>query len=231
MDWYTLSRKWFDFVFENPEKSTCTEWILYMWIIECWNRNWKSLKFWLPTFHSMGACWIKSPNTYHKALKNLISYWFIEIIQEAKNQNTSMVISLSAHLKNKSAHKSALDIALIQQLSQQEEHIKQVNKETNKQINKKILSDTINIISEAWSGFSIYLEYILNSNLDITDDIDIEKARLLHSKIIEYKQILNWNEERIFIEWKNMIDWYVDEKRQVKNIKRIITNWFSKKLK
>ena len=133
MDWYTLSRKWFDFVFENPEKPTCTEWIVYMWIIECWNRNWKSLKFWLPTFHSMGACWIKSPNTYHKALKNLISYWFIEVIQEAKNQNTSMVISLSAHLKNKSAHKSALDIALIQQLSQQEEHIKQVNKETNKQ--------------------------------------------------------------------------------------------------
>ncbi len=148
MDGYTLSRQWFDFAFDNPDKNTSTEWILYMWIVENWNRNWQKEKFWLPTFHSMCACGIKSPNTYHKALKNLISYGFIKIIQESKNQNTSTIITLSAYSKIKSADKSALDSALIRQVSQQvskpEEHNKQINKE---QINKEIIQ-SLTVISE-----------------------------------------------------------------------------------
>ena len=235
MDTFTLSRNFCNFAFENPEKINPWHYAIYFFAIEHCNRLWWKEKFWFPSQMVMEATGIKNWRTYQKYLQDLIDFWFIKMIETSKNQYSSNIIAI---VKNTKALDKALDKALQKHSTKHSQSTDSINiqynniQETNKQVNnKKILSDTINIISEAWSGFSMYLEYILNSNLDITDEIDIEKARLLHSKIIEYKQILNWNEEKIFIEWKNMVDWYVDEKRQVKNIKRIITNWFSKKLK
>jgi len=135
---YSLTRKWFDFCFENPDLIRPSHSALYLYILDVWNRFGQKEKFGLPALHTMEAIGIKSKNTYYKTFYELIEFGFIKIIQKSINQNTANIISLTAISNFKSAGKSAHDSALIQQVSQQVsqqvEHSitsKQLNKETS----------------------------------------------------------------------------------------------------
>ena len=136
INWYTLSRQWFDFSFENPDKVNCSHTALYFYIIDKWNRFWQKEKFWLPSLFTMEALWIKSKNTYSKIFNDLVEFWFIKIIQKSVNQNSSTVISINSAI---SKNKSALDIALIQHLGQQEDSTVPIDKQVNKWTNNYIV--------------------------------------------------------------------------------------------
>jgi hypothetical protein len=70
MNRYDLSRKWFDWCFENPEKISPNHPALYFFALNHCNRlGWKE-KFGLPTTMSMEAIGIKSYNTYKKTLND-----------------------------------------------------------------------------------------------------------------------------------------------------------------
>ena len=91
---YALSRQWFDYAFENPDKVTPNHHALYFWAIELCNRlGWKE-KFGLPTTWSMEALGMKSYKTYKKTLDDLIEWGFIKLIQKARNNHTSNIIEL-----------------------------------------------------------------------------------------------------------------------------------------
>jgi len=107
---YSLSRQWFDFCFENPEKIRPNHTALYFFIIEHCNRlGWKD-KFGLPTTVTMEAIGIKSYNTYKKTLEELISFGFVEMIEKSKNQYSANIIALSNFDK---ALDKALDEAIM----------------------------------------------------------------------------------------------------------------------
>lgn len=107
---YSLSRQWFDFCFENPEKIRPNHIALYFFIIEHCNRlGWKD-KFGLPTTVTMEAIGIKSYNTYKKTLEELISFGFVEMIEKSKNQYSANIIALSNFDK---ALDKALDEAIM----------------------------------------------------------------------------------------------------------------------
>jgi len=134
---YELSRQWFDFAFENPDKISGNHCALWFWIIELCNRlGWKE-KFGLPTVHSMEALGIKSYNTYKSVLFDLIRWGFIELIEKAKNQYTSNIIALSNFDK---AQYKALDKALTKHLTKQNYIDKQENNKT-KETNEPFMSD------------------------------------------------------------------------------------------
>ena len=155
INWYTLSRQWFDFSFENPDKVNCSHTALYFYIIDKWNRFWQKEKFGLPSYYTMEELWIKSRKTYYKIFKDLVDFWFIEIIQESVNQNTSTIIKLN--LTKNEWWKSKLDDAmcLLNNYSSNDTSTyssndtstypsrgtidKQINKRTNKQINNNIV--------------------------------------------------------------------------------------------
>jgi len=136
MDSYTLSRKWFDYCFENPEKITPTHSAIYFFAIEHCNRlGWKK-KFWFPTTMAMEALWIKSYNTYKKVLFELVDWGFIEMIEKSRNQYSANIIALSNFDK---ALNKALDKALIKHwtkhMSKQSESTVQSIVSINKQDN------------------------------------------------------------------------------------------------
>lgn len=106
MNWYDLTRYWFDFRFENPDKCTSTHTELFLYICDKRNRFAQKEKFWLPTEYTMDNLNIRSRKTYYHVFNDLVSWWFIKIIQKSENQNTSTIISLI--LKNKK-WKSKLD--------------------------------------------------------------------------------------------------------------------------
>ena len=148
MNWYELSRQFFDFSFEHHECGVYHT-AIYMLAIEQNNRyGWKK-EFWFPTAYNCDVLGIGNRNTYLSALKDLVDWWFIEIICESKNQFKATVISL-CHIKidiaTDTAWYTALDKALIWQGIWHWYAIdtidKQVNNETTKPRKKKQVDAT-----------------------------------------------------------------------------------------
>lgn len=140
MTGYELSRQWFDWCFENPEKISTNHSALYFFCIEHCNRlGWKD-KFGLPTTMAKEAIGIRSYNTYIKTLNDLISWGFIKLIEKSSNQYSANIIALS---KNNKALDKALDKALIKHgtkhISKQRESISSINKQLT--INKEPLTN------------------------------------------------------------------------------------------
>lgn len=154
MDIYSLSRAFWDFSFENPDKVRPNHISIYFFAIEHCNRlGWKQ-KFGLPTSMVMEAIGVKSYNTYAIAFKDLVDWGFFELVQKSKNQYSSNIIALS---KNVKAIDKALDKALIKHGSKQSESTEQSIdsiyiqdtsvQSTNKQVYKSSLSDSEKPIS------------------------------------------------------------------------------------
>lgn len=139
MNSYDLSRSWFNFAFENPEKVKPNHTALYFFAIEHCNRlGWKD-KFGLPTTMAKDAIGIKSYNTYINTLNDLVDWGFLKLITRSKNQYSANVVALSKFNK---AHNKALDRALIKHGTKQSESTVQsidsiIKQITSKQINKE----------------------------------------------------------------------------------------------
>lgn len=157
MNTYNLSREWFNYCFDHPEKIKPNHTAVYFFAIENCNRlGWKK-KFRLPSQMAMEAVGIKSYNTYIKTFNDLIDWGFFELIERSKNQYSANVIALSNFDK---ALNKALDKALIKHASKQSESTvqsidsiyKQENKGTKEQENDKEHLDIFDIFRKAYPG-------------------------------------------------------------------------------
>lgn len=118
MDIYSLSRSFWDYAFENPDRIKPNHCALYFFAIEHCNRlGWKE-KFGLPTTMVMEAIGIKSYGTYIKAFNELVDFGLFILIEKSKNQYSSNIVALS---KNNKANNKALDKALLKHTSKQSE--------------------------------------------------------------------------------------------------------------
>lgn len=147
MNSYELSRAWFDFCFENPEKISPNHTALYFFCIEHCNRlGWKE-KFGLPMEMAKEAIGVKNYRTYSKAFNDLIDFGFIKLIQKSKNQYSSNIIAIVKNTKaTTKADAKALDKAMIKHSQKQGQSIVCINKQET--INK----EQINIpFKEFWN--------------------------------------------------------------------------------
>lgn len=135
MNSYDLSRSWFDWCFENPERINPNHSALYFFCIEHCNRlGWKE-KFGLPTSMAKEAIGIRSYNTYKKTLDELVDFGFIRMIEISKNQHSSNIVALSNF--NKALDKAdakALDKALQKHSTKQVESTQQSISSIDKQV-------------------------------------------------------------------------------------------------
>jgi len=128
MNSYELSRNWFDWCFENPEKISPNHTAMYFFIIEHCNRlGWKE-KFGLPMEMTKDAIGIKNYRTYSNTLNDLIEWGFITLVQKSKNQYSSNVIAI---VKNTKASAKALDKAMQKHNQKQVESIVCIDKPNN----------------------------------------------------------------------------------------------------
>lgn len=113
---YTLSRKWFNWCFENPELIRPGHTAIYFFAIEHCNRlGWKS-KFGFPTQMVMDAVGISRHSTYKTYFDDLVDWGFFELVQKSTNQYSSNVISIQSALLKSG---KALDKALLKHQSKQ----------------------------------------------------------------------------------------------------------------
>lgn len=139
MDGYSLSRDYWEFAFNNPEKCKPNHAALFFYIIEHFNRmGWKE-KTGLPTGVAMEAIGIKSYSVYKTTLDELVEFGFIILVQKSKNQYTANIIALKENYKAPSkAHDKAITKHLSKHcrstLQSTVSIIKPINNKTKKQI-------------------------------------------------------------------------------------------------
>lgn len=108
---YALSRAWFDFAFENQGIVSGNHGCMFLWFIEKNNRMGWVKQFGAPRDETMAAVGITSYNTYKKIFSDLVTWGFIKVVKESKNQYTAHIIALSNFDRPLI---QALDSALIQ---------------------------------------------------------------------------------------------------------------------
>ena len=133
MNSYELSRGWFDWSFENPEKINPNHSAIFFFAIEHCNRlGWRD-KFGFPTQMAMDAVGIKKYDTYIKYFNQLVEWGFFKLVQKSVNQYSSNIISLqSAHPKNG----KALSKAILNHTQKQTESNGESKHESNGSIDK-----------------------------------------------------------------------------------------------
>ena len=144
MDVFGLSRNWFEFCFNNPEKIKPSHSAVYFFAIEHCNRlGWKD-KFGFPSQMVMEAVGIKNWRTYSGVLNDLVSFGFIKMIEVSKNQYSSNIIAI---VKNTKATTKALDKAL------QKHGTKQRQSTVSIDIQETILQETIYTFDQFWIDY------------------------------------------------------------------------------
>lgn len=181
MNVFDLSRSFWDFAFENPEKIKPNHIAMYFFAIEHCNRlGWKE-KFGFPSGMAMEAIGIKSYNTFISTLKDLVDYGFIKMVERSKNQYSANIIALSKF--NKAQYK-ALDKAFIKHSTKQSESTIQSTVQSIDSINKPIYNNTnlpINNINEAIAS---------NENLSKENPIEIfPQSELVEPEAEERKKV------------------------------------------
>ena len=134
MNSYELSRGFWDFAFENPERVKPIHSAIYFFAIEHCNRlGWKE-KFGLPSQMVMEAIGVKNWRTYSQGLNELIDFGFIKLLEKSSNQYSSNIIAIVNFTK---ADTKALDKALQKHGTKQGQSIVSIDKQETKN-NKQI---------------------------------------------------------------------------------------------
>ena len=233
MNWYELSRRMFDFSFENKECGVYHI-AIYMWIVELNNRLWWKEEFWLPSHDTCDWLSIGNKNTYLNALRDLEKWWFIKIIKESRNQFSCTIVSI-CHIKSDTATDTALDTALIRLSTRHWYAIdtidKQVNQETSKPRNKET-----NIVSIETEKKEIQN---INEDSETTYQDSMNLLKRNGTKMDNWEQIecpdftLNYPEE-----WFKFNSYWTEKDRKGRtraelqktfDIKRRFANWVSNK--
>jgi hypothetical protein len=209
MNGYELSRKWFDFCFENPEKIKPNHSALYFFAIEHCNRlGWKE-KFGFPTEMAKDAIGIKNYRTYINTLNDLVEWGFIKMIEKSKNQYSANIIALVNYTKaTTKATTKALDKAMSKHSQKQSKsNYKSIDSINKQRTNNK---EQINNIPE----FSEFKNHALSKK----PNIDLQALKNKYESWVEN----GWkdgNNNKI-INWKSKLTntvTYIPEKRQIKN--------------
>lgn len=136
MNGYELSRKWFDFAFENNSKITPNHGILFFWLIEINNRLGWAKEFQITAIECMQGMGISknSYKTYKRCLDDLVEWGFIILIKKSINQYQCNIIAMGLKPKaHTEAQPKALTKALLKHIPKHVPHsktYKHINKET-----------------------------------------------------------------------------------------------------
>lgn len=157
MNSYDLSRNFWNWAFDNPEKVSPNHAAVYFFAIEHCNRlGWKK-KFGFPSQMTMDAIGIKKHSTYIRYFNDLVEFGFFTLVQKSHNQYSSNIISLTSALPKKGG---AMDKAILNHREKQTESNgqskrsinKQLNNLTTKQLNNK--QDSIFSFNEFWEMYN-----------------------------------------------------------------------------
>lgn len=216
MDWYKLSRNWFDWCFENPEKISPNHSAIYFFAIEHCNRlGWKE-KFWFPTQMAMDALGIKKHETYIRYFNDIVEWGFFILVQKSTNQYSANIISLSTAIPKKG---KALDKAFLKHRGKQTKPIGESNRSIDKQVTSK--QETIEpsvIVASTKNENEIFFETIETDIESIIEEMNIPQEHIETARKELFKFWNYWTEKDM--KWKQR--W---RKEKTFEVKRRLATW------
>ena len=231
---YELSRNFFDWCFENPEKVSPSHTAIYFFAIEHCNRlGWKS-KFGMPTQMVMDAIGIKKHDTYIRYFNDLVDWGFLIMVQKSTNQYSANIISINnAHPKNGKALEKATRMQAGKQTRKQPESMGESNAESKGSILKQENKETIEPIKQLnnlsdekieseknWkSDFDVYVEELRNAYKEIQNDADWIKQQ---ESFYQNVDILKSIEKACVNYWATPAGWKKKKQSKISEI-----NWKS----
>ena len=225
MDIYNLSRNFWNFAFDNPDKIKPNHSALYFFAIEHCNRlGWKE-KFGLPTTMVMEAIGIKSYNTYINTFNELVDFGLFVLHERSKNQYSSNIIELSKFDK---ANDKALDKALIKHATKQRESTQQSIDSIDIQYTNKQNNQLTNIIYTASQSIELFKINGLSGNY-------LSKMSQVHSLniMVVNEQLNKWietNEDQNFKSEKHLQNSFNNWLRNYKPEKKTENKKFESKI-
>jgi len=190
MEGYKLSRDWFNFSFDNPEKIKPIHSAIFFFACEHCNRLWGKVKFWFPTSMVMEAIGVKKWQTYNNGLLDLVEWGFIQLIEKSKNQYSSCIISLKSATPKKN---EALDIALVK-------HGKKQGNITGQ--------STVKSMGQSTGGIDKQETINNKQGIEVATKVANPLQDLMLLKIDKQKIITEYNSTDEFIK-KEMMDFYL----------------------
>lgn len=175
---YHLSRNWFDWCFENPEKVSPNHSAIYFFAIEHCNRlGWKK-KFGFPTQMAMDAIGIKKHDTYIRYFNDLVEWGFFDLVEKSRNQYSSNIISLVCAVPKNG---KALGKAIQKHAGKQT----QSNGESNGSIDKPITLKPITGIADKSASIELRQQEFYKSLTPYVDIYGKEMVRAFYEYWIE----------------------------------------------
>lgn len=140
MNSYELSRAFWNWAFDNPEKISPNHAAIYFFAIEHCNRlGWKK-KFGFPSQMTMDAIGIRKHTTYIRYFNDLVDFGFFKLIEKSKNQYSSNIICLTNALPKKG---QAMDKAMLMHGVKHGEKQKEYKQTSNQEQLNNVTAPTI----------------------------------------------------------------------------------------
>jgi hypothetical protein len=134
MNGYDLSRNFWNWAFDNPEKISPNHAAIYFFAVEHCNRLGGKEKFGFPSQMTMDAIGIKKHSTYIRYFNDLVEFGFFKLLEKSKNQYSANIISLTNAMPKKG---KALDKAFMNHAAKQTESNGQSKRSIDKQLNNR----------------------------------------------------------------------------------------------
>lgn len=177
MNTFELSRVFFDYCINNPDKIKTGNIALYYFIIDHCNRLGWPDKIGLPSYYAMTVLGIARYETYKAYLQTLVDCGFVNIVELSKNQYTSTVISLNgAKLKNSKPHRTAI----VEHTGEQSVSIPDSNSSI-------IKPKTINLKQETNIGDPVAPETLSQNEIEIPKQPKLNKEEEFNKRREEFK--------------------------------------------
>jgi hypothetical protein len=216
MNGYELSRDWFNFCFENPEKIRPTHTALYFFAVDLCNRlAWKEV-FGLTTTIAMEAIGIRSYKTYKQTLTDIVDWGFLRMVEVSKNQHSSNKVAL---VKNAKASTKALDKAILKQVPKQVQSTvsidKHINQETIEQTTEESMYQQIQEATSYTQLIPLWQEYLKTKGRYMNlYEIDVLQNSWAKKKLPTLKQEML---KAIENGWKSLVEIKTTETEQSAN--------------
>lgn len=221
MDIYSLSRNFWDYAFENPEKITPNHAAIYFFAIEHCNRlGWKQ-KFGFPSQMTMDAIGIKKHQTYIRYFEDLCEWGFFNLIQKSKNQYSANIISLKTAMPKNG---KALDKAIIKHTAKQT----QSNGQSNSSIDIPIYQDTNIPIDKDIDFKNEIFSYSDTYSKDMLEKFYLHWSEKNSKGKMKYELQPTWETKKRLSTWhSNSLKWEVKKPKTKEEIETI-ERWVDK---
>lgn len=221
MNGYDLSRNWFNWAFENPEKVKPIHSAIFFFAVEHQNRLGGKDKFGFPSQMTMDAIGVKKYQTYGKALKDLCDWGFIVMVEKSKNQYSANIISLVAPPKKGIARGKALDKATIKHRAKQGQSTGQSKDSINKPLTKEPINQEPEIKTSPYALLEKEIPQQLETwlmqnkkNVTCFDDLVDAFNNTAMIEILSDSKPLEFNTKLLFFRFKNFANSWVRNQKE-----------------